>query len=63
MIGIVEEVGFRASRVRTFEGAEVIVPNSYLVAEQVAWARWCRKQLDWSRQPKPPQYATSGGVA
>ncbi len=35
MFGVVEKIGFRASRVRTFDGAEVIVPNSELVADRV----------------------------
>lgn len=33
--GIVRQIGFRASTVRTFQGAEVIVPNSDLISTQV----------------------------
>jgi small-conductance mechanosensitive channel len=35
LIGIVRRIGIRASVVRTFEGAEVIVPNGDLIAGQV----------------------------
>ena len=35
LIGTVLEIGFRSSRVRTFDGAEVIVPNGDLVSNQV----------------------------
>lgn len=35
LFGTVSEVGFRASVVKTFQGAEVIVPNSQFVSDQV----------------------------
>ncbi|HSF24030.1 MAG TPA: mechanosensitive ion channel domain-containing protein, partial [Blastocatellia bacterium] len=35
LIGEVKRIGIRSSTVRTFQGAEVIVPNSKLVADQV----------------------------
>ena len=35
LIGTVQKVGFRASTVKTIQGAEVIVPNSQFVSEQV----------------------------
>jgi potassium-dependent mechanosensitive channel len=34
-IGEVKHIGIRSSRIRTFEGAEVIVPNAQLIAERV----------------------------
>jgi small-conductance mechanosensitive channel len=34
-MGEVRTIGFRASTVRTLQGAEVIVPNSSLIADQV----------------------------
>ena len=35
LLGEVKTIGFRASTVRTFQGAEVIVPNAMLIADQV----------------------------
>jgi small-conductance mechanosensitive channel len=35
LLGRVQRIGIRASIVRTFQGAEMIVPNSQLVSEQV----------------------------
>jgi small-conductance mechanosensitive channel len=35
LMGEVRTIGFRASTVRTWQGAEVIVPNSKLIADQV----------------------------
>lgn len=38
LMGEVKEIGFRASTVRTFDGAEVIVPNGNLISnEMVNW--------------------------
>jgi small-conductance mechanosensitive channel len=34
-IGRVSQIGLRATRIRTFEGAEVIVPNANLIANEV----------------------------
>jgi potassium efflux system protein len=35
LLGVVQSIGIRASRVRTFQGADVIVPNSDLIADRV----------------------------
>lgn len=35
LMGEVKEIGIRSSRVKTFDGAEVIVPNSILVSDQL----------------------------
>lgn len=35
LMGEVREIGIRSSRVKTFDGAEVIVPNSILVSDQL----------------------------
>lgn len=47
-MGNIVDIGVRASRVRTFQGAEVIVPNSELVSKEVT--NWTlsdrRKRLD-----------------
>jgi len=38
LMGEVKEIGFRASTIRTFDGAEVIVPNGNLIAnEMINW--------------------------
>jgi len=38
LIGIVQGIGFRSSRVRSFDGAEVIVPNGNLISnEMINW--------------------------
>jgi len=46
--GHVRRIGFRSSTIRSFEGAEVIVPNSQLVAERVTnWTPMLRlRRLD-----------------
>jgi potassium-dependent mechanosensitive channel len=50
LLGVVREIGIRASNVRTYSGAEVIVPNSELVSGQVInWTlsdRYRRLELD-----------------
>jgi len=50
LFGVVRGIGIRASRVRTYDGAEVIVPNGELIASQVInWTlsdRHRRLQLD-----------------
>jgi small-conductance mechanosensitive channel len=33
--GIIKEIGIRASILRTFDGAEVIIPNGHLISEEV----------------------------
>ncbi|MCH2109696.1 MAG: mechanosensitive ion channel, partial [Polyangiaceae bacterium] len=35
LLGEIKEIGFRASTIRTFQGAEVILPNSFLVSQEV----------------------------
>jgi potassium-dependent mechanosensitive channel len=38
LVGIVQGIGFRSSRVRSFDGAEVIVPNGNLISnEMINW--------------------------
>lgn len=38
LMGEVKEIGFRASTIRTFDGAEVVVPNGNLIAnEMINW--------------------------
>jgi small-conductance mechanosensitive channel len=45
LTGIVKNIGFRASRVRTYDGAEVIVPNGDLVSNQmINWTLSDRKR-------------------
>ena len=48
--GEVQEIGFRASMIRTWSGADVIVPNSKLTSERVTnWTlsdRRCRVDID-----------------
>ncbi|MCZ6899250.1 MAG: mechanosensitive ion channel, partial [Bacteroidetes bacterium] len=45
LLGVVKEIGFRASRIRTYEGAEVIVPNGDLISSQVInWTLSDRKR-------------------
>jgi small-conductance mechanosensitive channel len=35
VIGVIQRIGIRSSTLRTFDGAEVIVPNSNLISDQV----------------------------
>ncbi len=35
LLGVVQRIGIRSSTVRTFQGAEVIVPNALLISDQV----------------------------
>ena len=35
LTGVVQEIGIRASRIRTYEGAEVIIPNGNLISNQL----------------------------
>lgn len=45
LTGIVKNIGFRSSRVRTYDGAEVIVPNGDLVSNQmINWTLSDRKR-------------------
>jgi small-conductance mechanosensitive channel len=53
LTGEVRSIGFRASTVRTWLGAEVIVPNAKLIADQVI--NWTlsdqRRRLETSESP------------
>jgi potassium efflux system protein len=54
LTGRVREIGLRASRVRTFEGAEVIVPNANLVAGEV---------INWTLSDRMRRVDVNVGVA
>jgi small-conductance mechanosensitive channel len=54
VMGEVEKIGFRASVVRTFEGAEVIIPNGELV-----WGR----VINWSLTKRVRRIEIQVGVA
>ncbi len=45
LMGVVKKIGFRASMVRTFEGADVIVPNGDLISNQmINWTHSDRRR-------------------
>jgi small-conductance mechanosensitive channel len=52
-MGEVRHIGIRASTVRTFDGAEVIVPNGNLISEQV---------INWTRSDQQRRMVLSVGV-
>ncbi|HEX2672471.1 MAG TPA: mechanosensitive ion channel domain-containing protein, partial [Polyangiaceae bacterium] len=54
LIGEVRSIGFRASTVRTGQGAEVIVPNAKLIADQV---------INWTLSDKKRRLEIDIGVA
>lgn len=54
LLGNVKEIGIRASTVRTFEGADVIVPNANLLANQV---------INWTFADPQRRIDVSVGVA
>jgi len=54
LTGRVRQIGIRASRVRTFEGAEVIVPNSQLIAGEV---------INWTLSDRMRRVEVNVGVA
>ena len=54
LTGQVREIGIRASVVHTFDGAEVIVPNSELVAKEV---------INWTRTDRLRRIEVKVGVA
>jgi len=54
LTGRVRQIGIRSSRVRTFEGAEVIVPNSDLIAGEV---------INWTLSDRMRRVEVNVGVA
>jgi potassium-dependent mechanosensitive channel len=54
LLGRVQRIGFRASVIRTFDGAEVIIPNGELVWGQV---------INWSLSDRVRRIEVSVGVA
>ena len=54
MLGIVERIGIRSSTVRTWQGAEIIVPNAELVSERV---------INWTRSDRRRRIEIPIGVA
>jgi potassium-dependent mechanosensitive channel len=54
IVGVVKSIGVRASTIRTFQGAEVIVPNSDLTAKQVT---------NWTLSDRARRYEIDVGVA
>jgi potassium efflux system protein len=54
LTGRVRQIGLRASRVRTFEGAEVIVPNADLIAGEV---------INWTLSDRMRRVEVTVGVA
>jgi small-conductance mechanosensitive channel len=54
LMGTVKSMGIRSSHVRTFEGAEVIVPNGQLISKEV---------VDWTLSDKSRRIEIISGVA
>ena len=54
LTGEVKRIGIRSSVVRTFQGAEVIVPNAELVSKEV---------VNWTRSDRQRRYDIDVGVA
>jgi small-conductance mechanosensitive channel len=54
LVGVVQAIGIRASTVRTFQGAEVIVPNQDLVAGRV---------INWTLSDRTRRVDVAVGVA
>jgi potassium-dependent mechanosensitive channel len=54
LTGTVQRIGMRASRVRTIDGAEVIVPNSKLISDQV---------VNWTLSDRTRRFEVRIGVA
>jgi small-conductance mechanosensitive channel len=52
--GRVQTIGFRASIIRTFDGADIVVPNAELISQQV---------VNWSRSDQLRRMDVSVGVA
>ena len=63
------KIGLRATRIRTFEGAEVIVPNANLIANEVTnWTLSDRTRriditvgVDYGSDPAQVQALLAGG--
>ena len=53
-MGKVQSMGIRSSHIRTFEGAEVIVPNGLLISQEV---------VDWTLSDKSRRIEILSGVA
>mgnify|MGYP006286073645 FL=1 len=54
LLGHVKEIGFRSSRIRTFEGSEVIVPNGNLISNEL---------INWTLSDKQKRLEVIVGVA
>ncbi len=54
LMGKVQSMGIRSSHIRTFEGAEVIVPNGQLISKEV---------VDWTLSDKSRRIEIISGVA
>ena len=54
LMGTVNSMGIRSSHIRTFEGAEVIVPNGLLISKEV---------VDWTLSDKSRRIEIISGVA
>ena len=54
LMGTVKSMGIRSSHIRTFEGAEVIVPNGQLISKEV---------VDWTLSDKSRRIEIISGVA
>lgn len=54
LTGTVKEMGIRSSHIRTFEGAEVIIPNGLLISKEV---------IDWTLSDKSRRIEIISGVA
>ena len=54
LMGTVQSMGIRSSHLRTFEGAEVIVPNGLLISKEV---------VDWTLSDKSRRIEIISGVA
>jgi len=54
MLGTVKSIGFRASNIHTFDGAEVIVPNGNLISNEV---------INWTLSNKKRRIEVMVGVA
>lgn len=54
LMGTVKEMGIRSSHIRTFEGAEVIIPNGLLISKEV---------VDWTLSDKSRRIEIISGVA
>ena len=57
--GVVEDMTFRTTRVRTFDNAQIVVPNSLLVSKPITnWSRMQKRKVSFDIQlsyDSPPQ--------